>query len=145
MTMNYLRLVRTSAWYDLIVTAGFATPWTYALLHDALSDAGTALGLGGFPPLDPMQTLYANLMGSVVVIWAMLRITRTLPIHGLFDGLARVLFSTWLAYALAQGVTRLLWAFLIVEVTFGALQLWPWTRRRENPGKVSAEPRTVAE
>lgn len=35
MTKNYLRTVRISAWYDLIVTAGFATPWTYALLHDA--------------------------------------------------------------------------------------------------------------
>ncbi|MFF3148331.1 hypothetical protein ACFVRU_43135, partial [Streptomyces sp. NPDC057927] len=66
----YLRAVRASAWYDLVVTAGFATPWTYALVHDALSSSGNALGLGTLPELDPVQTLYANLMGSVVVVWA---------------------------------------------------------------------------
>src|SRR5690348_11077418 len=96
----YLRLVRASAWYDLLVTAAFATPWTYALAHGALSALGEALGLGAFPPLDPVQTLYANLMGSVVVVWSVLRLRRTIPAHGLYDASARVLFSLWMAYAL---------------------------------------------
>ncbi|MFI6452517.1 hypothetical protein ACIBF6_13250 [Streptosporangium amethystogenes] len=126
----YLRAVRASAWYDLVVTAGFATPWTYALLHGALSSWGDALGLGALPALDPMQTLYANLMGSVVVVWAFLRIVRPLPVHGLFDGAARTLFAAWQAYALAHGATRLLWLFLIVEVAFGVVQLVPWWRSR---------------
>ncbi|MEU6876723.1 hypothetical protein [Streptomyces sp. NPDC046712] len=127
---GYLRLVRASAWYDLVVTAGFATPWTYALVHGALSSTGEALGMGGMPELDPMQTLYANLMGSVVVVWAVLRIVRPLPLHGLFDGVARTLFATWQAYALAHGATRLLWLFLVVEVVFGVVQLAPWRRHR---------------
>ncbi|MDH6217280.1 hypothetical protein [Streptomyces pseudovenezuelae] len=126
----YLRLVRASAWYDLVVTAGFATPWTYALVHDALSSSGSALGLGGLPELDPWQTLFANLMGSVVVVWAALRIVRPLPEYGAFDGIARVLFATWQAYALVHGVSRLLWLFLAVELTFGVLQLAPWVRGR---------------
>ncbi|WP_089103606.1 hypothetical protein [Streptomyces hyaluromycini] len=127
----YLQLVRASAWYDLVVTAGFATPWTYALVHDSLSSMGGALGLGVLPALDPMQTLYANLMGSVVVVWALLRIVRPLPSHGLFDGAARVLFATWQAYALGHGAPRLLWPFLAMEAAFGLAQLWPgwWTRR----------------
>ncbi len=75
----YLRVVRASAWYDLAVTAGFATPWTYALVHDALSSCGNALGLGALPELDPWQILFANLMGSVVVVWAVLRIVGPLP------------------------------------------------------------------
>ncbi|WP_220040134.1 hypothetical protein [Nonomuraea aridisoli] len=124
----YLRLVRTSAWYDLVVTAGFATPWTYAWVHGALSSPAGALGLGAMPELDPMQTLYANLMGSVVVVWAVLRIARPLPLHGLFDGAARVLFAMWQAYALGQGVTRALWLFFVVEVVFGVVQLVPWCR-----------------
>lgn len=41
-----LRAVRASAWYDLVVTAGFATPWTYTLLHGALSSLSGAFGLG---------------------------------------------------------------------------------------------------
>ncbi|THV23563.1 hypothetical protein [Glycomyces paridis] len=130
----YLRLVRASAWYDLAVTAGFATPWTYALVHAALN-AGDALGLGAFPEMEVAQVLYANLMGSVVVVWSLLRLLRTERVHGLYDGAARVLFTTWMAYALAHGGPELLWPFLIVEACWGAVQLVPWLRRR---GRVAA-------
>ncbi|MEU5725571.1 hypothetical protein [Micromonospora sp. NPDC047738] len=75
-----------------------------------------------------MQTLYANLMGSVVVVWALLRIVQAQPVHGLLDGVARTLFATWQTYALAHGATRLLWLFLVVEVAFGPVQLLPWWR-----------------
>ncbi|WP_369387959.1 hypothetical protein AB5J72_10365 [Streptomyces sp. CG1] len=126
----YLRLVRTSGWYDLIVTAGFATPWTYALLHRLLSAGGDAVGLGTMPVLTPMQTLYANLMGSVVVVWSVLRVVRPLPLHGLLDGTARALFSLWQAYALAHGGPGVLWPFLVLEVSFGVAQLAPWARVR---------------
>ncbi|MGW7257375.1 hypothetical protein [Streptomyces sp. NPDC054834] len=126
---SYARVVRASAWYDLVVTAGFATPWTYVLVHRALSSLGDTLGLGAMPALNPMQTLYANLMGSVVVVWALLRLFRPLPAHGLYDGSARALFALWQAYALTQGATRLLWLFLVVEVSFGIAQLLPWARR----------------
>ncbi|GAA5017185.1 hypothetical protein [Streptomyces siamensis] len=134
---GYPRLVRASAWYDLAVTAGFATPWTYAVVHDALSSCGSALGLGALPELDPWQILYADLMGSVVVVWAVLRIVRPLPEHGLFDGFARTLFAAWQAYALAHGVSRLLWLFFSVEVAFGVLQLvpWRWVRSADLAGK----------
>ncbi|MYX41394.1 hypothetical protein GTW59_09940 [Streptomyces sp. SID89] len=126
----YLRTVRASAWYDLAVTAGFVTPWTYALVHDALSALGEALGWGALPALDPWQILYANLMGSVVVVWAALRIVRPLPVHGLLDGIARTLFSAWMAYALLNGVSRTLWLFLVLEVAWGVAQLAPWLRNR---------------
>jgi hypothetical protein len=126
----YLHVVRASAWYDLVVTAGFVTPWTYVLLHRLLTSLGGALGLGALPPVDPMQTLYANLMGSVVVVWAALRIVRPVPVHGLLDGIARALFAMWQGYALAQGVSGLLWLFLVAEVSFGIVQLVPWWRVR---------------
>ncbi|MFI5820949.1 hypothetical protein ACIA8I_17770 [Streptomyces rishiriensis] len=125
---SYLRVVRASAWYDLTVTAGFATPWTYAAVHRLLSSWSSSWGLGGFPPLDPVQTLFANLMGAVVVVWAVLRLVGPLPVHGLYDGAARILFSAWMAYAAAHGAPGVLWLFLGVEVAFGAAQLAPWAR-----------------
>ncbi|RST17370.1 hypothetical protein E2C00_21960 [Streptomyces sp. WAC05374] len=138
---SYLRVVRASAWYDLVVTAGFATPWTYALVHGGLSSLGRASGLGVLPALEPMQILYANLMGSVVVVWALLRVARPLPAHGLFDGAARVLFAAWQAYALAHGAPGVLWPFLAVEVALGLAQLVPWlgaVRAGDEPGPASA-------
>ncbi|MFD9560846.1 hypothetical protein [Streptomyces sp. NPDC059994] len=138
----YLRAVRASAWYDLVVTSGFATPWTYALVHDALSSWSDTLGLGVLPQLDPMQTLYANLMGSVVVVWALLRIVGPLPVHGLFDGVARVLFAAWQTYAVTHGATGLLWLFLVVEVAFGVVQLMPWWHMRKGPLAAPPGPHT---
>ncbi len=126
----YLRLVRASAAYDLAVTAAFATPWTFTLVHAALNAASGALGLSAFPELDLMQVLYANLMGSVVVVWSLLRIVRPERLHGLLDGVARVLFSMWMACALANGGPDLLWPFLIVEAAWGVLQFAPWLGAR---------------
>lgn len=65
-------------------------------------------------------------MGSVVAVWALLRIVRPLPVHGLYDGLARTLFALWQAYAPAHGAPYWLWLFMVAEVAFGAVQLVPW-------------------
>ncbi|MGW0436398.1 hypothetical protein ACWDV4_28100 [Micromonospora sp. NPDC003197] len=134
----YLRVVRASAWYDLVVTIGFATPWSYLLVHGVLQTLGDVLGLGSLPTPEPMLTLYANLMGSVVVVWALLRILRPVPLHGLLDGIARTLFAMWQAYALANGGTRVLWFFLVVEVGFGVAQLVPLLGRRRAAAALSA-------
>lgn len=40
---QYRNVVRGSAWYDLIVTAAFATPWSFAFFHDWV----TALDMPG--------------------------------------------------------------------------------------------------
>ncbi|EWM18330.1 hypothetical protein [Kutzneria sp. 744] len=124
--MNYRRLVRVSAGYDLVVTAAFVTPWTYELLRQALSAVGLALGLGAMPATDPTATMYADLMGSIVVVWAVLRLIDPHPVLGLYDGVARMLFAIWEAYAAVHGATGLLWGFFAVEVLFGVLQLAPW-------------------
>ncbi|MFB7863795.1 MULTISPECIES: hypothetical protein [unclassified Streptomyces] len=130
---SYARVVRASAWYDLVVTAPFATPWTYRLLHDALA-------LGG--PADRMTVLYANLMGSVVLVWSLLRVLRPLPLYGLLDGVARVLFTSWQAYALAHGAAPVVWLFLGVEVAWGVAQLAPWSHRNTRENLLHLRPQT---
>ena len=124
--MAYRRLIRISAGYDLVVTAAFVTPWTYELLRKALSALGLALGLGAMPAADPTGTMYANLMGSIVVVWATLRLIEPRRVFGLYDGVARILFAIWEAYGALHGATGLLWGFFAVEVVFGVLQLAPW-------------------
>jgi hypothetical protein len=124
--MDYRRLVRLSAGYDLVVTAAFVTPWTYELARRALSALGLALGLGAMPAGDPTQVMYANLMGSVVIVWAVLRLTGPRSVYGLYDGAARILFALWEAYGATHGATGLLWGFFAVEVVFAVLQLAPW-------------------
>ncbi|WP_417434786.1 hypothetical protein [Hoeflea sp.] len=124
---TYLRLLRASAVYDLVITAPFATPWTFVLLESLLRQTHERLGLPGILPVpDPMHVLFANLMGSVVVIWSIVRLHLGLPVLGRYDAAARTLFSAWMLYALAGGFSAVIVPILIVEIAFGIGQSLPW-------------------
>ncbi|MGF6206279.1 hypothetical protein [Pseudomonas frederiksbergensis] len=123
---QYRRVVRGSAWYDLIVTAAFATPWSFALLHGALSGLSQALDLPGeLPVFEPMHMLMANLLGSIVCVWAVLRIRDPQLIFGRYDAVGRFLFSAWQLYALLHGASSLLVIFLFFELAWGVAQVLP--------------------
>ena len=123
---QYRRLVQSSAWYDLIVTAAFVKPWSFAALHGLLTGVSQALSLPGeLPPFEPAHMLMANLLGSVVCVWAVLRIRDPQPVYGRYDAVARFLFATWQAYSLAQGASSLLVIFLVFELAWGIAQVLP--------------------
>ncbi|MEO3726203.1 hypothetical protein ABHN98_16795 [Pseudomonas syringae] len=123
---EYRRLVRGSAWYDLIVTAAFVTPWSFAALHGLLTALSQALELPGeLPAFEPVHMLMANLLGSVVCVWAVLRIRDPQPVYGRYDAVARFLFAAWQAYALAHGASSLLVGFLVFELAWGIAQVLP--------------------
>ena len=121
----YLRLVRASAVYDVIATAPFATPWSFAWNWQQLSALNVRLGGAALSPFDIYPTLVACLMGSLVLVWSALRIARPEIRLGRFDGVARFLFSTWMAWALSQTHQPLLWLFLVPEFAWGVAQWWP--------------------
>ena len=122
---RYLRIVRASGWYDLVVTWPFALPWTFAWLHAQLGATALALGLPGtLPPLDAMHVLLANLLGSVVVVWSVARIVAPSLLLGRLDGVARFLFAAWQVYAVAQGASGIVLGFTLFELLFGVLQWW---------------------
>jgi hypothetical protein len=122
---QYRRLVRGSAWYDLIVTAAFATPWSFTALHGVLSSLSQAINLPGeLPAFEPMHMLMANLFGSIVCIWAVLRIRDPQQIFGRYDAVGRFLFAAWMLYALVHGASYLLVIFLVFELTWGVAQAW---------------------
>ncbi|MEB0048701.1 MULTISPECIES: hypothetical protein [unclassified Pseudomonas] len=123
---QYRRLVRSSAWYDLIVTAAFATPWSFAALHGALSGVSQALNLPGeLPAFAPMHLLMANLLGSIVCVWAVLRIRDPQQVFGRYDAMGRFLFAAWQWYALVHGASSLLVIFLFFELVWGVVQVLP--------------------
>ncbi|WP_226478206.1 hypothetical protein [Pseudomonas sp. MWU16-30323] len=125
---QYRQLVRASGWYDLIVTAALVTPWTFVLLHNAL----VALNLPGeLPPFAPVHMLMANLMGSIVCVWSVLRIRDPQAIFGRYDAAGRVLFATWQIYALAHGASLVLVIVVVFEVLWAVAQLMP-VRRAAN-------------
>jgi hypothetical protein len=123
---QYRRVVRGSAWYDLIVTAAFVTPWSFAGLHGALTGLSQALDLPGtLPAFEPMHMLMANLLGSIVCVWAVLRIRDPQQVFGRYDAVGSFLFSAWQLYALLHGASSLLVVFLVFELAWGVVQVLP--------------------
>lgn len=143
-TANYLRIVRASAWYDLVVTIGFATPWTFTAILGGLETVSRLLGIAGsFPRFEPAHMLMANLLGSIVTVWAVLRLRDTRVMYGRYDAAGRFLFATWQLYALSLGAAPVIWGFFVVELAFGIAQILPVrgavdNRAVEQPGATAA-------
>ncbi|UMR30257.1 hypothetical protein MJ904_25240 [Massilia sp. MB5] len=127
----FRRIVRASAVYDVLLTAAFATPWTFALAHGQLSALNQVLGGAALPAFSAFHILFACLLGSVVLVWSVLRIRDPQPRFGRYDAVARLLFSLWMLWALVQTGAPLLWLFLLPEAAWGVVQALP--PRREMP------------
>jgi hypothetical protein len=139
---RYLKLVRASAAYDLLVTWPFATPWTFSWLYAQLADVAQALQLpGAVHPLDATHLLFANLLGSVVVVWSLARLWAPSEQLGRLDALARVLFAAWQVYAVMHGASAIVLGFTAFELLFGVLQSAP-VRDNQTPDWGCAPPLT---
>ncbi len=119
-----LRVIRLSAIYDLVITVGFAFTVTATLLFTGLGELHRALGLAGATPdaAEPFTLMFANLMGSVVTVWALYRIFRPSLAAGTADIGARLLFSLGMIAALLQGASPLVLVMLVLELAWAAAQ-----------------------
>lgn len=117
-------VLRLGAIYDLVVTLPFATPITAALVLSAFRKVHDALGLGGptLPEFAPTHLLFVAFFGTVVSFWSYLRLrSHARRLHAL-DTVGRFAFSAWQLWALANGASRLLVPFLVLELAFGVSQ-----------------------
>lgn len=136
----FRRIVRASAVYDLLLTAPFATPWSFALAHATLSALNQRLGGTALPAFTPFHVLFACLLGSVVLVWSTLRLRDPQAVYGRYDAAARLLFSTWMLWTLLQTGAPLLWLFLLPELCWGLLQLLPLSRSADRAGPAGSTP-----
>ena len=121
----FRRVVRASAIYDVLMTAAFATPWTFLLLREHLSALNVGLGGVPLPVFGPFHLLISSLFGSVVMVWSVLRMLDPQPRFGRYDAAARYLFSLWMAWTLLVTGQPLLWLFLVPELAWGLAQSLP--------------------
>jgi hypothetical protein len=136
---TYLKIVRASAVYDVLLTAPFATPWSFTFLHDQMSAINQLMGGAALPAFGPFQVMIACMMGTVVLIWSVLRIIEPTVRLGRFDGIGRFLFSTWMVWALVATGAPMLWLFVIPELAWGIAQWWPVAM----PAAAGTAPRTL--
>jgi len=123
---QFHKLYRASAWYDIIVTAAFATPWTIAFLFSTIAQVTIYLGVPGqvIEP-DIYHIFFGSLMGSLVLVWSVARLKLDLPILARYDAAGRFFFSAWMIYALMNGASYVLFVMLVPEILLGIAQALP--------------------
>ena len=121
----FRHLVRASAIYDVLMTGAFATPWSLLLLREQLSTVNVLLGGAPLPVFESFHLLVGCLLGSVVLVWSVLRIVDPQPRFGRYDAAARYLFSLWMGWALLVTGEPVLWLFIVPELAWGLAQSLP--------------------
>jgi hypothetical protein len=126
---RFRRIFRASAQYDLALSAIFAVAPGVALVWWGMGLLSPLLGLAPPAPLDANAIMFANFFGTVVTIWAVVRLRFDLPVLARYDAAGRLFFALAMITALTNGASPILWAFLIVETLFAMAQLLPVTGR----------------
>lgn len=118
------RVVWASAAYDFIVTLAFSTPWTAIWAVEILQWLHGSLGLSGQSPdlRAPLALPFANLLGTLVGIWSIVRMRAPTREHGMADTITRVLFAGWMTYAVVHGASTVVVLFLIGELGWALVQ-----------------------
>lgn len=140
---RYHSIVKASAWFDLLVTLPFITPWTMDILYSILRHQHHYWQFAGqMHDLNTANYLFANLMGSVIFVWSLLRILRPDVVTGRLDAVARYLFCLWQLYAWQHGFSSLILIFTFFELSFGIAQSLP-VRRNASSSEPVLRPASV--
>ena len=123
---RYKNIVKISAWYDLLVILPFTTPWTLEMLYGFLQQLHAYGQFSGqMHSLNAAHYLFGNLMGSVILVWSLMRILQPGVLPGRLDAVARYLFCLWQIYAWQHGFSTLILFFTFFELSFGIAQSLP--------------------
>ncbi len=118
------RIIFWGAAYDVLVTAGFATPWTAAIVLQNLSQLHTRFNLAGtaLPVADPVTMLFVNFSGTLVLMWGGLRLFRPTLLNGAIDSAGRLAVALWIFLAVQAGATTISLPLLVGELIWFGLQ-----------------------
>jgi len=118
LNVRLARAVKTSAIYDLVTCLPLALPGVAGIYLNILDTLNSAVGLGGtVGELSPLAMMFINFLGSLISIWAVLRLINPSWANGLTDVVVRTFFSIAMLNAIFNGVPGLvavLWACELV-------------------------------
>jgi len=111
------RAVKTSAIYDLVTCLPLAVPGIAGIYLAVLDALNGAAGLGGqVGELSPLAMMFINFLGSLISIWAVLRLINPSWANGLTDVAVRAFFSIAMLNAMLNGVPGLIGVLWVCEL-----------------------------
>ena len=137
------RAVKTSAIYDLVTCLPLAVPGIAGIYLTVLDALNGAVGLGGqVGELSPLAMMFINFLGSLLSIWAVLRLINPSWANGLTDVAVRTFFSIAMLNAILNGVPGLIGVLWVCELGLLLVQAYFVHRvwRAEHAAVVRAAP-----
>lgn len=127
------RIVAAGALYDLLTVAPLSNPWTAPLHLELLNYFNALFGFGGGMPIFlPIDMLFINLFGAVVLVWAAARLRWPNCTMAAGDLAVRVAVSVVLGwYALQGSVNGIIWIFFLLELGIAVAN---WTAIKSTGG-----------
>lgn len=119
------RAVKTSAIYDLATCLPLALPGVAGVYLTILDALNGAVGLGGHVgDLSPLAMMFINFLGSLISIWAVLRLINPSWANGLTDVVVRAFFSIAMLNAIFNGVPGLIGVLWVCELALLLVQAY---------------------
>lgn len=150
LTVGLQRAVKTSAIYDLATCLPLALPGVAGVYLTILDSLNGAVGLGGHVgELSPLAMMFINFLGSLISIWAVMRLINPSWGNALTDVAVRTLFSIAMLNAILGGVPGLvgvLWACemgLLLAQAYFVHRVWQAERRASVPAAAPARSTTA--
>jgi len=117
LNVKLARAVKTSAIYDLVTCLPLALPGIAGVYLSVLNTLNGTMGLGGsVGELSPLAMMFINFLGSLISIWAVLRLINPSWANGLTDVAVRTLFSIAMLNAILNGVPGLVGVLWVCEL-----------------------------
>ncbi|KFC67693.1 hypothetical protein FF80_02089 [Devosia sp. LC5] len=125
LNVQLARAVKTSAVYDLVTCLPLALPGIAGVYLAILDTLNGAVGLGGHVgDLSPLAMMFINFLGSLISIWAVLRLINPSWANGLTDVVVRTFFSIAMLNAIFNGVPGLIGVLWVCELALLLVQAY---------------------
>jgi hypothetical protein len=145
LNVQLARAVKTSAIYDLVTCLPLALPGIAGVYLMVLDTLNGAVGLGGqVGDLSPLAMMFINFLGSLISIWAVLRLINPSWANGLTDVAVRTLFSIAMLNAILNGVPGLVAVLWVCELGLLLVQAYlvhrVWRAERAAAARTAGAP-----
>ena len=125
LNVQLARAVKTSAIYDLATCLPLALPGVAGIYLVVLDTLNGAVGLGGHVgTLSPLAMMFINFLGSLISIWAVMRLVNPSWANGLTDVAVRTFFLIAMLNAIINGVPGLISVLWVCEFALLVVQAY---------------------
>jgi len=122
---TYRSIIKASGIYDILILLPFAIPGVVELVFTLINKLHNDLTLtGSMPEFSPYHFMFVNIMATISIVWAVIRVRNPSTLYACYDTVARLFIaSTMLVYLLYYDVTQIIWLFFAAEISWAILQI----------------------